>query len=192
MSRVRIIDEASNPLSEADEPVNADVADPVHRFSEMASFRHWCQYSFAVSRRTAMEQTRLLLPFWSSDRLYCAELALAGPLVREPEALFRIRQHENRVTKRAGRNDWEVIRFYLTPGGSRAVTLHYAGRLREAVQRSALSPADKRRAYAALAGWGVENAGKLTRSLGRATLEALTRPYAESKRHAAEEAKLSG
>ena len=186
MSRVRIIDSNGETLEYADEPINADVQDPVRRFSEMASFRHYCQYSFAVARRQAMERTRLLLPFWSSDRLYCAELALAGPLVRDPEPLFFIRQHEARVTKRAGRNDWEVIRFYLTPAGSRAVTLHYARQLRAAIERADLSSDDRRRAYRALGSWTVYNAPKLARSLGRATLEAVTRPYAEARARAGE------
>jgi glycosyltransferase involved in cell wall biosynthesis len=191
MSRVRIIDSNGNPLEYADEPINADVLDPVRRFSEMASFRHYCQYSFAVARRQAMERTRLLLPFWSSDRLYCAELALVGPLVRDPEALFLIRQHEARVTKRAGRNDWEVIRFYLTPTGSRAVTLHYARQLRAAIERADLSPVDRRRANRALMSWAVRNAAKLGRSLGRAALEAVTRPYAEARARAGEAGSVS-
>jgi hypothetical protein len=95
--------------------------------------------------------------------------------------LFFIRQHEARVTKRAGRNDWEVIRLYLTPTGSRAVTLYYASQLRVPIERADLSPADRRRAYLALASWGVQNAAKLGRSLGRATLETVTRPYAEAR-----------
>jgi hypothetical protein len=178
---VRVIDSKSETLEYADEPINADVQDPVRRFSEMASFRHYCQYSFSVARRQAMERTRLLLPFWSSDRLYCAELALLGPLVRDPETLFFIRQHEGRITTRGGRNDWDIIRFYLTPTGSRAVTLHYARQLRAAIDRADLSPDDRRRAYLALLTWGVQNSVKLARSLGRATLEAVTQPYAEAR-----------
>ena len=139
MSRVRLIDSNSDPLEYADERNSADYPDPVRRFSKMASYSHYCQYSFAVARRQAMESTRLLLPFWTSDRLYCAELALVGPLVRDPEPMFFIRQHETRTTHRAIHNDWEVIRFYLTPSGSRAVTLHYARQLRAAVDRAELS-----------------------------------------------------
>jgi glycosyltransferase involved in cell wall biosynthesis len=191
MSRVRIIDSNSDWLEDADERSRADSPDPVRRFKEMASFSHYCQYSFAVARRRAMEHTRLLLPFWSSDRLYCAELALAGPLVRDPESLFFIRDHEARTTKRAIRNEWDVIRFYLTPSGSRAVTLYYARQLRAAVDRAELSPADRRRANRALMSWGLRNSPKLARSLGRATYELVTQPYAKGRERAGESASIT-
>jgi glycosyltransferase involved in cell wall biosynthesis len=186
MSRVRLIDSNSDPLEYADEPTNADYPDPVRRFSEMASFSHYCQFTFAVTRRRAMERTRLFLPFWSGDRLYCAELALTGSLVRDPEPLFFIRQHEARTTHRAIHNDWEVIRFYLTPSGSRAVTLHYARELRAAVHRAELSAEDRRRANRALISWGLRNSPKLARSLGRATYELVAQPYAKARARASE------
>lgn len=186
MSRVLLIDSNSDPLEYSDERINADDPDPVRRFAEMASFSHYCQFSFAVAQRKAMERTRLELPFWSGDRLYCAELALAGPLVRDPEPLFFIRQHETRTTNRADRNEWEVIRFFLTPSGSRAVTLHYAQQLRAAVKRAELSPADRRRANRALIAWALRNWAKLVRSLGRASLEFVTQPYAKARTRAGE------
>lgn len=181
MSRVRLIDSHGDTIEFSEEHASADYPDPIRRFSEMASFRHYCQYSFSVARRSAMERTRLLLPFWSSDRLYCAELALIGPMVRDPEPLFFIRQHNGRVTRRAGRNDWEVIRFYLTPTGSRAVTLHYARQLRAAADRADLSADDRVRANRALKVWAVRNSPRLLRSLGRATFERLTQPYATAR-----------
>jgi glycosyltransferase involved in cell wall biosynthesis len=181
MSRVRVIDSNSDTLEYADEPISADDPDPVRRFSEMASFSHYCQFHYAVARRRAIERTRLLLPFWGGDRLYCAELALAGPLVRDPEPLFFIRQHETRTSNRAIHNDWEVIRFYLTPSGSRAVTLHYARQLRATIDRAELSPADRRRANRALVSWGLRNSPKLARSLGRASYELVTQPYAKAR-----------
>jgi glycosyltransferase involved in cell wall biosynthesis len=187
MSRVVLIDSNSDALELADERISADYPDPVRRFSKMASYSHFCQYAFAVARRKAMERTRLLMPFWSGDRLYCAELALTGPLLRDPEALFYIRQHETRTTHRAISNQWEVIRFYLTPSGSRAVTLYYARELRTAVDRAELSPADRRRANRALLSWGFRNSPKLARSLGRAAYELVTQPYARAQARASED-----
>jgi hypothetical protein len=188
MSRVRNIDCKSNWLEYADERSHADFPDPVRRFKEMASFSHYCQYCFGVARRRAMERTRLLLPFWTGDRLYCAELALAGPLVRDPELLFFVRDHEARTSKHM--SDWDVIRFYLTPSGSRAVTLYYARQLRAAVDRAELSPKDRRRANRALVSWGLRNSPKLARSLGRATYELMTQPYAKSRERAGESASI--
>lgn len=175
ISRVKLIDPDDNFVEYADEQTHADFPDPVRRFAEMASYRHFCQFSFAVARRAAMEKTRLLLPFWTSDRLYCAELALVGPLVRDPEPLFRIRQHPERVTRRIGRKDWAIQRFYLTPTGSRAVTLYYAGQLRESIERSELTPSDKARARRALGVWAVRNSPKLLRSAGRKAMELVDR-----------------
>jgi glycosyltransferase involved in cell wall biosynthesis len=181
MARVRLMDEHDNPLEFADEqPGDGDHPDPVERFIRYAGFSHWCQYTYGVSRRSAMARTRLLLPFWSSDRLWCAELALQGPLLRDRGTLFSVRQHPQRLTRRIGRRDWHAMSFYLTPSGSRAVTLYYARQLRESIRRSDLAEPDKARARRALRGWAVRNSPKLVRSVGRATLETVGRPFSRS------------
>ena len=183
MSRVRLIDPDGNPLDHADEtPRDGDHPDPVERFMRYASFSHWCQYTYAVMRRTAMARTRLLLPFWGSDRLWCAELAMQGPLLRDPETLFFVRQHPDRLTRRMGRAERYTMSFYLTPTGSRAMTLYYAKQLRESIERSGLTGADKARARRAMRAWTLRNAPRLMRSAGRATLETVISPFARSGR----------
>jgi glycosyltransferase involved in cell wall biosynthesis len=177
MARVRLVDEHNQLMEHADEPFDGDHPDPIERFIRYAGFNHFCQYSYSVVRRSAMEKTRLLLPFWSSDRLWCAELALNGLMLRDPETLFYVRQHRDRLTRRMGRRDRVTTSFYLTPSGSRAVTLHYARQLREAIELADLSEADKARGRRALRGWAVRNSPKLARSAGRATLEKVTKPF---------------
>jgi len=177
MSRVQLVDSAGNLMHHSDEPVDGDHPDPVERFIRYAGFSHYCQFCYGVVRRSAMETTRLLQPFWTSDRLYCAELALAGPLLRDPETLFHVRQHPERLTRRIGRRERLTTSFYLTPDGSRAVTLYYARQLRESVERSELSPADKARARRALRAWSVRNSPRLLRSAGRATIEVVSRSF---------------
>jgi glycosyltransferase involved in cell wall biosynthesis len=183
MCRVRLIDHENNPMEYADEvPNDGDHPDPIERFIRYASFSHWCQYSYGVSRRSAMAKTRLLLPFWTSDRLWCAELALQGPLLRDPENLFFVRQHPERLTRRMGRRERATQSFYLTPSGSRAVTLYYAKQLRESIERSDLSEPDKARGRRALRNWALRNSPKLVRSAGRATLETVTKPFSAGRR----------
>jgi glycosyltransferase involved in cell wall biosynthesis len=182
MSRLRLIDSEGNLMDHSDEPVDGDRPDPIERFIRYAGFSHWCQYCYGVARRSAMEKTRLLLPFWTSDRLYCAELALAGPLLRDPDTLFYVRQHPERLTRRIGRRDRATTSFYLTPSGSRAVTLYYATQLRKAVDLAELSAADKARGRQALRSWVVRNSPRLLRSAGRAALEAVSGPFSRSGR----------
>jgi glycosyltransferase involved in cell wall biosynthesis len=178
MSRLRLIDTDGNRMEYSDERVDGDHPDPIERFIRFAGFSHFCQYSYAVARRSAMEKTQLLPPFWSGDRLYCAELALAGPLLRDPETLFYVRQHPERLTRRIGRRERTTTDAYLTPTGSRAVTLHYAKQLRESLERSDLSPDAKARGRRALQAWALRNVHRLVRSAGRATVETITKPFA--------------
>jgi glycosyltransferase involved in cell wall biosynthesis len=183
MARVRLIDHHNNPMDFADEvPNDGDHPDPIERFIRYAEFSHWCQYTYGVSRRSAMAKTRLLLPFWSSDRLWCAELALEGQLLRDPENLFFVRQHPERLTRRMGRREKVTTSFYLTPSGSRAVALYYAKQLRGSIERSDLPEAEKARGRRALRNWALRNSPKLVRSAGRATLETMSRPFTGSKR----------
>jgi glycosyltransferase involved in cell wall biosynthesis len=180
MSRVRLIDDSGNPLRHSDEPIDGDHPDPIERFIRYAGFSHYCQFCYGVARRSAIEQTRLLGTFWSGDRLYCAELALVGPLLRHPDTLFYVRQHADRMTRRVGRRDRAAVGAYLTPSGSRAVTLHYTRQLWESLDRAKLSSEDKTRGRRALRAWMLRNSHRLARSAGRATLETISRPFAQS------------
>lgn len=177
MSRVQLIDGDGRRMHHSDEPISGDHPDPITRFIRYAGFNHFCQFCYGVSRRTAMEKTRLLLPFWTSDRLWNAELAMAGPLLRTPDTLYYVRQHPERLTRRMGKRDRVTTNYYLTPSGSRAVTLYYARQLRESIEGADLSEADKARGRRALRGWTVKNSARLARSAGRATLEVVGKPF---------------
>jgi hypothetical protein len=103
--------------------------------------------------------------------LYCAELALTGPLLRDPDTLFYVRQHAERLTRRIGRRDPAATRAYLTPRGSRAVTLHYSRQLWVSLRDADISEADRARGRRALWAWTLRHSPRLIRSAGRATLE---------------------
>lgn len=180
MSRVRLIDGSGRLLDHSDEPIVGDHPDPIERFIRYAGYSHYCQFCYGVARRSAMEKTRLLGTFWSGDRLYCAELALAGPLLRHPETLFYVRQHPDRLTRRVGRGERATMRSFLTPHGSRAVTLYYTRQLWESLERADLSTADRIRGRRALRAWMLRNCHRLARSAGRATLETIAKPFAHS------------
>jgi glycosyltransferase involved in cell wall biosynthesis len=171
MSRLMLIDSDGDLMHHSDEGVTGDHPDPITRFIRYAGFSHFCQYTYAVARRSAMERTRLLAPFWGGDRLYCAELALTGPLLRDPDTLFYVRQHAERQTRRIGRRDPAATNAFLTPRGSRAFTLYYSRQLWVSLRDAELSEAERARGRRALWAWTIRHAPRLVRSAGRATLE---------------------
>lgn len=175
MSRVQEIDPEGNLGRFPDEGVAGDHPDPVTRFIRYAGYAHFCQYCFAVVRRSHADRTQIMPPFWGGDRLFCAELALTGPLLRDPEPLFFLREHTDRTTHRHWR-DPAVRAKYLTPTGSRAVTLYYVSQLWKSLARSDLSAVDRARAGRALRAWMLRNSHKIVRSAGRRALETISLP----------------
>ncbi|MBB5872084.1 glycosyltransferase involved in cell wall biosynthesis [Allocatelliglobosispora scoriae] len=175
MSQVQLIDGDDQPIDGVDENVRSDDPDPAVRFADFAGWGHFCQFTFGVTRRSAMLQTGLMPKFWTGDRLYCAELALTGPMLRDQERLYFIRQHLDRATRAMGRKDNSAVNAYLTPNGSRAFVLHYAKELRASIERAPITEAQKRDCRKALNVWALRNWSKLGRSTGRRVLEVMTR-----------------
>ncbi len=165
---VGLIDEAGTMIGTADEPVRWDDVDTAVRFGDLASFRHTCYSVFAVVRRSVLAETQLMLPFYGSDRLLLAELALRGPMALAPEPLYFNRQHDQRDSARAKRRD--TSGYYAGDPPPRALTWHYGRQLWRAVRRADLDPEQRRRVNRALAGWAVENRVKFARSAARGVL----------------------
>ena len=151
------------------EPVRCDDPDPAVRFGDLASFRQACLAHFAVWHRPVLAQTRLLLPFYGSDRLMLAELALRGPLVRDPRPMFFNRQHEQRISLQGSRSG--NTGFFAGARPPSFLTWHYARQLWQAVQRAPLDAASRRRARCALLSWVLDNRTKLLRSAARGVVE---------------------
>jgi glycosyltransferase involved in cell wall biosynthesis len=159
-SEVLLIDGAGEVIGPDPERIRADHPDRAVRFAALASFDHFCQFTYGVYRRSMVERTRLMLPFfWSSDRLWLAELALQGPLVRDPRQLYFARQHGERVTI-GGR-----AKYYAgLAAPQRGTTMRFARELRRAVDHADLEPAEEARVRRALRGWAVRNSHRLARS----------------------------
>lgn len=79
------------------------------RFRDLISDHHNCYPIFGVARREVLARTRLIGSFVGSDRVLLAELALHGPFVELPTALFIHREHALRSTRsipRQSRSAW--------------------------------------------------------------------------------------
>lgn len=159
-TEILLIDSAGRVLGPDPEPIRADHPDRAVRFAELASFRHYSQFTYGAYRRSMMARTRLMLPFfWSSDRLFLAELALQGTLVRDPRHLYLVRQHAERVTL-GGR-----AKFYAgLAAPQRGTTLRYSRELRRAVDHAQLVGEERERVLRALRGWRLRNSHRLVRS----------------------------
>jgi glycosyltransferase involved in cell wall biosynthesis len=159
-SEILLMDPSGRLLGPDPEPIHGDHPDPAVRFRELASFRHFAQFTYGVYRRSMMARTRLMLPFfWTSDRLFLAELALQGPLVRDPRQLFYVRQHGERVTLGGRAN------FYAgLASPQRGTTWRYARELRRGIAHAELDPATRERVHRSLLRWQVRHSPRLARS----------------------------
>ncbi len=167
VSEICRIDGDGMSLGPDPEHIRAGDHDLAVRFVELASLNHYCQFTYGVYRRSMMERTRLMLPFWSSDRLWLAELALQGRLLRDPRQLFRVREHVGRVTNSGRAN------FYAGLASPKRGTMwRYSLELHRAVDHAQLPPDDDRRVRQALRWWTVRNAPRLARSAAGAFAQA--------------------
>lgn len=174
MSEILLMDASGRVVGPDPEPIQGDHPDPAVRFRELASFRHYAQFTYGVYRRSLMARTRLMLPFfWSSDRLFLAELALQGPLLRDPRPLFFVRQHDQRVTL-GGR-----AAFYAGLASPRRGTVwRYARELGRAIDHAGLPPAEHERVRRELRRWRARHGARLARSAAGAALSAGVRTVA--------------
>ncbi len=162
-------------LERLDEDITWDHPDPLHRFLDFASFRHHSLAVYAVMRRAAMARTQLKLPFWGSDRLFLAEMALQGPLLLDDESLFFSRSHRDFKPDHR-----RPPRSYLVGlGQHRALTVHYGRELARSLVRFGIPPAQRRRI---MARWAWENRERLARSLARGGIETARAGYSSVSR----------
>jgi glycosyltransferase involved in cell wall biosynthesis len=168
VSEICVIDGDGAEIGLAPEDIVTDHPDPAVRFTRLASFNHWCQFCYGLYRREMMARTRLMLPFfWSGDRLFLAELALQGPLLRDPRRLYYVRQHGERVT-RAGRSN-----FYSgLASPQRGTVLRYTRELFRAIDHAQLDHVEDKRARRSVRGWMLRNSPRLARSAGGAAVAA--------------------
>jgi glycosyltransferase involved in cell wall biosynthesis len=89
----RYLDPLTGIPQTPDDSALGDDDHPVRRFWHVLSRARWGSHIFGVMRREALEQTRLLADFASSDRAALAELALLGRFKANPARLYLKRFH---------------------------------------------------------------------------------------------------
>jgi glycosyltransferase involved in cell wall biosynthesis len=165
-SAIQHIDAVGNQLRTSQDLRGATSADPVTRFADFVRYDYDCGVNFGVQRREHVRRTRLLLPFWGSDRVYLAELALHGRFVVLPEPLLAEREHDAKLSTQAARHN--LRGFSADHGaGSDFLTWRHATELVRAVRAAQLTSAQRERAYAVLGRWAARNRVKFARSLVR-------------------------
>jgi glycosyltransferase involved in cell wall biosynthesis len=118
-SLVRLIDAQGDSVGVYDsELMGADSASPSGRFAALVISTHWCTETFGLIRAEALARTRLIAPYFASDRALCAELALLGRCLQVPEPLFMNRDHPERCV-RAAYPDRRTVRSWYLPGATR-------------------------------------------------------------------------
>jgi hypothetical protein len=73
----------------------------------------WAPAQFGLIRTEALRKTRLIGPFYASDYVLLAELALLGEIWEVPEVLFQIRLHPGTSIK--ANKSWSELLSWLDP-----------------------------------------------------------------------------
>jgi glycosyltransferase involved in cell wall biosynthesis len=158
----RHIDSAGNLLAPDDSGIVSYLSVPpaaptraddcaARRFEAVLLGRGGCLDSYGLIRADVMRQTKLLLPYFGSEKVFMAELALRGKYTEVPETLFFARIHERaagslrsvrqqrRYINPLSRERWQFARVKLLAA--------YC----DAVRRAPLSLAQRTRCFAVIA-----------------------------------------
>lgn len=115
--RTRIIDENGEFVREYDDKLDLRDETPHDRLRRLVLNLVLCNAMFGLIRRSALERTRLLASFPSSDYVLLAELALLGEFWEIPESLFFRREHSG-MSRRANQTAADVANFFEPGSGS--------------------------------------------------------------------------
>lgn len=115
---------------------------------------------FGVGRAEAFRNTLLLRQYYGADKVFLAEMALQGPIVRHGEELFHRRCHQSASTRSS---DLAHLASWSDPARRFAYyPLQMMAGYADAISASDLSPAEKRRCRMALLS-KLRSPGKLVR-----------------------------
>lgn len=103
---IEVIGDGGEPLGRWRRPITVGGDRPHERLRAFFEHDRVHQTIFGLIRRSALEQTGLLGPWYGSDRALLMELVLLGRFVRVPERLFRHREHVDRSAHVASRVAW--------------------------------------------------------------------------------------
>lgn len=78
---------------------NLDSFGPYERYQHIVCSGFWCLEIFGLIRAAALEKTKLMRSYYSSDRALLAELSLLGHFIEVPEVLFFRRCHSQQSSR---------------------------------------------------------------------------------------------
>lgn len=129
---------------------SALASDDVHvRFNAVVNKMTVFYDVFGVGRREAFRNTLLLRQYYGADKVFLAEMALQGKLVRVPETLFHRRCHASASTRTS---DLASLASWSDPtGGFAYYPLQMMAGYADAVRAASLPAGDTARCLVALA-----------------------------------------
>ena len=154
--RTQIIDEAGTPRGIYPDDLELDEPKPRQRLVHLVRRFNLCNPVLGLIRREALERTRRIGPFVSSDLVLLAELALLGRFVELPEPLLERRVHA--ASSRAANRSAREVADWFAPRARRRRFVWPRGRLfleiLRSVERAPLSPGERlTAAIAFIAAW---------------------------------------
>lgn len=154
-SLVQVIDDRGEEIRIYDSNLIAacESERPSERFSVCILKSHRNSELFALIRRSALERVEQMGPYYNSDKVIIAELALLGRFLQIDEPLVANREHQKRATSAVVRAAWAA--HHDSKGGSWNRFGHlmvYRNYLRM-VHRHVNDWRERRNAYASLIRW---------------------------------------
>jgi glycosyltransferase involved in cell wall biosynthesis len=145
--KTRLIDQNGGTLSDFHDDLHLTSSSPCSRFIAVIERLGMCNAIYGVFRRDAVARTDLMGPFFSSDRVFMAEIALQGRFHEVPEVLFFRRLHEDAYSSQ--KDPARLLEFYH-PAKKKKIVLFWWRLVYEyskAVRRAPVRLPEKRRAY---------------------------------------------
>jgi len=92
-AKTRLIDNEGCVVADYEDNAEVQQNEPSRRLRHLLKVLNLCNITFGLMRADAVQTTRLLGNYNSSDHVFLAELALRGKFVEIPEPLFLRRRH---------------------------------------------------------------------------------------------------
>lgn len=154
------LDSAGNRIEvwPPDGPRRLDAWDPCVRFEQILIETRACLEDYAVIRTEALRRTSLVGPYYASDKVHLAELALLGRFEQTPETLFFRRCHPGQSTNIDSPRERQT---WIDPGWGGGMVSPRWRCLRGYVRalRMPLSPWERARCLLTIARWMSQPAG---------------------------------
>jgi glycosyltransferase involved in cell wall biosynthesis len=138
-------------------------ARPSQRFAELAFRNHACEPIYGLLRGDVLRAVQPMGNYTDSDRVLLCEIAMHGPFVELPSALFYKRYHAKNYYL-----DWRARMAWYTPARKgRASLPHWLalGNLCRVVRRAPISAGERIRCVGVLVAWTLLYSMKLLKDL---------------------------